>query len=68
MVFERKKNVEQYSIDGYHRPFTSTRSERRGAGDEIHESVSVKTSEPKRKRKLQFLVFTANLPETENSI
>ena len=83
MWFKNENDVELYSIDGYHRPFTTTRNKRRGGGvaiyvtldleaelihtDEIHESVSVKISDSK-KRKSQFLVFTVNLPETETSI
>ena len=65
--------VEYNSINGYHRPFTSTRSERRGGGvasyvtldlepnlmhtDEIHQSVSVKISDSKTKTKITGFCF-----------
>ena len=82
--FENENDVELYSIDGYHRQFTITRNKRRSGGvaiyvtldleaklihtDEIHESVSVKNSDSEKKKKVKFLVFTVNLPETETSI
>ena len=71
--FKNENDVELYSIDGYHRPFTSTRNKRRGGGvaiyvtldleaelihtDEIHESVSVKISDSKKKKKITVSCF-----------
>ena len=69
-----------YCLEGYHQPFTSTRTQKRGGGvaiyvtldreaelfhaDEYHESVSVKINDPK-KRNSQFLVFIANHLDTK---
>ena len=71
--FKSESDEELYSIDGYHRPFTSTRSKKRGGGvaiyvtldleaelihtDEIHESVSVKISDSKTKKKITVSCF-----------
>ena len=66
--FKSENGDELFSLEGYHQPFTSTRTQKRGGGvaiyvtkdreaelfhtDEYHESVSVKINDPKIKKNI----------------
>ena len=71
--FKSENDDELFSLEGYHQPFTSTRTQKRGGGiaiyvtkdleaelfhsDEYHESVSVKINDPKNKKKITVSCF-----------
>ena len=82
--FKDENDVELYNLEGYHKPFTSTRNNKRGGGvaiyvtldleaelqhtDEENESISVKISDSKKKKKIIVSCFYCEPPETEIDI
>ena len=81
--FKSENDDEQFSLEGYHQSFTSTRTQKRGGGvaiyvtkdleaelfhsDEYHESVSVKINGPKNKKKITVSCFYCEPSRNKNN-
>ena len=81
--FKSENDAELFSLEGYHQPFTSTRTQKRGGGvaiyvtldleaelfhaDEYHESVSVKLNAPKNKKKITVSCFDCEPSRNKNT-
>ena len=81
--FKSENDDELFSLEGYHQPFTSTRTQKRGGGvaiyvtkdleaelfhpDEYHESVSVKINDPKNKKKITVSCFYCEPSRNKNT-
>ena len=81
--FKSENDDELFSLEGYHQPFTSTRTQKRGGGvaiyvtkdleaelfhsDEYHESVFVKINDPKHKKKITVSCFYCEPSRNKNT-
>ena len=81
--FKSENDDELFSLEGYHQPFTNTRTQKRGGGvaiyvtkdleaelfhsDEYHESVSVKLNNPKNKKKITVSCFYCEPSKNKNT-